>query len=370
MNARTLFVSSVALAALPFIVDSVQASSNTAGTVNATYLNVRTGPSTNDSVIGALPNQSSVTILGESGNWYKIQYNNQVAYVSKDYVTVSSSKYKVTADSLRVRSGASTSSSIIGMLGNGDEVTVESENNGWCKITYNNQAAYVSKAFLASSNSSTSSSVQSTSTFYVNADSLRFRTGPGTNYNIIDVLSSGQKVEVTGQSGSWYKVRYNGNDGYVSKDYLSTSQNVATSSSTSTSQASSILHWPASGGIVTSDFGPRWGSMHYGVDIAAPGNIQILAAASGTVSRSYYSTSYGNVVFLTHHINGQLYTTVYAHMKNRYVSEGDTVSQGQVLGYMGSTGEATGQHLHFELHKGEWNFAKSNAINPLPYLQH
>ncbi|WP_416826195.1 SH3 domain-containing protein [Ectobacillus polymachus] len=248
MKAQTFFVSSVALAASPFIVGSVHASGNSVGSVDATYLNVRTGPSMNDSVIGGLQNQSKVTILGENGNWYKIQYNNQEAYVSKDYVTVSSSKnkvankgtYKVTADVLRVRSDASTSSSIIGLLSNGDEVTVESDNNGWCKITYNNQTAYVSKDFLTPSStdnsSSNSNSVQSTSTLYVNADSLHFRTGPGTNYSVIDVLSNGDKLEVTGQSGNWYKVHFNGSDGYVYKDYVSTSQNSSTSQNTSSSQ--------------------------------------------------------------------------------------------------------------------------------------
>lgn len=260
LKAQTFFVSSVALAASPFIVGSVHASGNSVGSVDATYLNVRTGPSMNDSIIGGLQNQSKVTILGESGNWYKIQYNNQEAYVSKDFVTLSSSKskiankgtYKVTADVLRVRSDASTSSSIVGLLSNGDEVTAESENNGWCKITYNNQTAYVSKDFLtpSSTDNSSSNSVQSTSTLYVNADRLNFRTGPGTNYSIIDVLSNGDKIEVTGQSGNWYKVHYNGSDGYVSKDYVSTSQNSSTSqnesnsttSSDSTSQASSIFN--------------------------------------------------------------------------------------------------------------------------------
>ncbi|WP_416828614.1 SH3 domain-containing protein [Ectobacillus polymachus] len=374
MKARTFFVSSVALAALPFVADSVHASANTTGTVNATYLNVRTGPGTSYDRLGALPNQTKISIIGESGNWYKISYNSRDAYVSKDFVTVSSSsssKQKVTADALRVRSEANTSSSIIGILSSGEEVTVEAENNGWCKITYNNQTAYVSKAYLTpSSNSNGSSSIQGTTTYYVNADALRFRSGPGSNYSIINVLSNGEKVAVTGQSGNWYKIQYNGSEGYVSKDYLSTSKPSSSNPpSNSPSQSASIFKWPASSGTVTSTFGPRWGSFHYGVDIAAPGNVQILAAASGKVSRSYYSSSYGNVVFIKHNINGQQYETVYAHMKNRYVSEGDTVNQGQVLGYMGSTGEATGQHLHFELHKGEWNYAKSNALDPLQYLK-
>lgn len=122
-------------------------------------------------------------------------------------------------------------------------------------------------------------------------------------------------------------------------------------------------------GIVTSEFGNRSMGMHEGMDISKHGsNVPVVASASGTVSRSYKSSSYGNVVFLSSYINGQLYTTVYAHMTMRTVSSGQTVSQGQLLGYQGNTGHSFGQHLHFELHRGEWNQAKSNAINPRPYI--
>ncbi|MFC0187646.1 murein hydrolase activator EnvC family protein [Fictibacillus aquaticus] len=121
-------------------------------------------------------------------------------------------------------------------------------------------------------------------------------------------------------------------------------------------------------GVITSRSGQRWGKEHAGIDVAKSGTVSVNAAASGTVLRSYYSSSYGNVVFLTHFINGQLYTTVYAHMNSRSVSSGQTVSKGEQLGYQGNTGRSTGQHLHFELHKGEWNISKSNAIDPLPLL--
>lgn len=119
-------------------------------------------------------------------------------------------------------------------------------------------------------------------------------------------------------------------------------------------------------GYISSGFGGRWGEFHYGVDIANSGsNVPILAAADGVVIRSYLSSSYGNCIFVAHSINGQIYTTVYAHMSTRLVGSGAVVSKGQQIGIMGSTGESTGQHLHFELHKGEWNYAKSNAINPV-----
>ncbi|OQP07630.1 peptidase M23 [Geobacillus sp. 46C-IIa] len=127
---------------------------------------------------------------------------------------------------------------------------------------------------------------------------------------------------------------------------------------------------PANGPI-TSGFGYRFGGsdFHPGVDIGkrAP-VVPVVAAADGVVFRSYYSSSYGNVIFISHVINGQVYTTVYAHLEARLAGEGQRVRKGQVIGYMGNTGRSFGPHLHFELHRGGWNEAKTNAVNPLDYI--
>ncbi|WP_226643284.1 murein hydrolase activator EnvC family protein [Mesobacillus subterraneus] len=128
-----------------------------------------------------------------------------------------------------------------------------------------------------------------------------------------------------------------------------------------------MIIMPASGRI-TSGLGARWGSFHAGIDIAnKSANVPIYAAADGVVIRSYYSSSYGNVIFVAHSINGQTWTTVYAHMSSRLAGNGAVVSRGQQIGVMGNTGQSYGQHLHFELHKGSWNASKSNAVNPAAY---
>jgi peptidoglycan hydrolase CwlO-like protein len=119
-------------------------------------------------------------------------------------------------------------------------------------------------------------------------------------------------------------------------------------------------------GTFTSGFGYRSGGMHYGIDIAnRAAGVPIWAAADGVVIQSYYSSSYGNVVFIAHSVNGQTYTTVSAHMETRFVSSGAVVKKGQQIGIMGNTGDSSGKHLHFELHRGGWNNSKSNAINPV-----
>ncbi len=146
----------------------------------------------------------------------------------------------------------------------------------------------------------------------------------------------------------------------------SSSSNSGSSSSSPSVNAGGFI-WP-SAGYVSSGFGSRWGKLHAGIDIAKSGTVPIYAAAGGTVIRSYYSSSYGNVVFISHNINGKVYTTVYAHLSSRAVSSGQKVNQGQFIGYMGNTGQSYGQHLHFEIHAGPWNGSKSNAVNPLSLL--
>lgn len=122
-------------------------------------------------------------------------------------------------------------------------------------------------------------------------------------------------------------------------------------------------------GEITSGFGARWGKFHDGVDIAKPGTVPVVAAADGEVVRSYLSSSYGNCVIIRHNLNGQQFESLYAHLQNRAVQTGATVTKGQFIGNMGSTGDSTGQHLHFELHKGSWNISKSDKVNPVLYIQ-
>lgn len=144
------------------------------------------------------------------------------------------------------------------------------------------------------------------------------------------------------------------------------SSNGSAGGGNATNTGSGMIMKPAAG-IFTSGIGARWNKYHAGVDIAKPGTVPIYAAADGTVIRSDYSSSYGNVIFITHSINGQTWTTVYGHMRERVV-QGGSVKRGQLIGYMGNTGHSTGQHLHFELHKGPWNASKSNAVDPRPYM--
>lgn len=123
-------------------------------------------------------------------------------------------------------------------------------------------------------------------------------------------------------------------------------------------------------GYISSGFGYRSfdNELHAGIDIVKKGTVPVVSAANGVVIRAYKSSSYGNAVFISHNIDGKVFTTVYAHMNSYSVSAGQTISKGQQIGFMGNTGESFGQHLHFELHAGQWNQAKSNAVDPEKYI--
>jgi murein DD-endopeptidase MepM/ murein hydrolase activator NlpD len=116
--------------------------------------------------------------------------------------------------------------------------------------------------------------------------------------------------------------------------------------------------WPASGSV-TSGFGMRWGRLHSGIDIGAGYGAPIRAAQDGTVILAGYNGGYGNCVVIDH---GGGLSTLYGHMSNVDASEGQSVDAGDYLGDVGSTGNSTGPHLHFETRVG------GDAENPMRYL--
>jgi len=114
--------------------------------------------------------------------------------------------------------------------------------------------------------------------------------------------------------------------------------------------------WPVPGGSIISRWGaPRGGRLHQGLDISGAHGANVVAGDSGTVITSSYGSGYGYYVTVSH---GNGIATLYSHLSSSAVNVGDSVSRGQVIGYVGSTGNATTPHLHFEV------FVNGTRVNP------
>lgn len=118
------------------------------------------------------------------------------------------------------------------------------------------------------------------------------------------------------------------------------------------------LIWPING-TVTSEYGYRWGRLHAGIDISDPTGTPIKASKAGVVIYAGSMSGYGNVVIIDH---GGGFSTLYGHQSRMATSDGQSVSQGEVIGYVGNTGRSTGPHLHFETR------VNGDAQNPRRYL--
>lgn len=116
--------------------------------------------------------------------------------------------------------------------------------------------------------------------------------------------------------------------------------------------------WPLRGRI-SSEYGPRWGGFHSGIDIAQSAGVPIVAAKDGVVAFSGWMDGYGNFVLVDH---GAGMVTGYAHNSKLTASRGDTVDQGQTIALVGSTGRSTGNHLHYEVR------VDGSPRNPRGYL--
>lgn len=121
-----------------------------------------------------------------------------------------------------------------------------------------------------------------------------------------------------------------------------------------------FLNKPTRGWVVTSNFGPRWGKNHNGMDIAGKIGDPVVATFDGVVKQRFYDAGYGNVIFLQHE-NG--IETIYGHLNGFNIEAGQSVKKGDLIGFVGNTGQSTGPHLHFELR------VNGKAVDPSGYIQ-
>ena len=266
------------------------------GIVNvSSSLNVRSGASTSSKVIGSLSGNSKVTIVGEEGAFYKIEYKGSHGYVAKEYikdVTESNNSNQGTttpekpstpestqktgivnvSSSLNVRSGASTSSKVIGSLSGNSKVTIVGEEGAFYKIEYKGSHGYVAKEYIKDITGSNNNSNQGTTTTpekpstpestqktgIVNvSSSLNVRSGASTSSKVIGSLSGNSKVTIVGEEGAFYKIEYKGSHGYVAKEYIKdvTGSNNNSNQGTTTPEKPSTPENIKKTGVVTASKG-------------------------------------------------------------------------------------------------------------------
>lgn len=204
-------------------------------------LNLRMGPSTDESIILTMKKGSLVEVLNYIGDWAYVRYNNKLGYASKIYISETnniiagsgggenSNKSEImecSVDLLNVRKGPSTSEQVIGKLEKGHKVEVMYHTSkGWSRIKYNLGYGYVSTQYLT--NIKSDSEPNKYITMICKADKLNIRKGPSTKEQVIGTLKQGDKIDVIAQlENNWSKVRFNNSNSYVSTLYLSDISNV------------------------------------------------------------------------------------------------------------------------------------------------
>ena len=197
------------------------------GTINGSYVRMRSGASTSSSILGTYNSGTTMTITGVNGAWYKVSYNGTTGYVHSDYVSLSgvtngggstgSSNGSVKGSDVRMRSGPSTNYSILGTYQNGTPLTITGTENGWTKVTIGGVSGYIRSDYVSGGGADSKAG-------YIKGTGVRMRSGASTTSSILGVYNTGTQMTITGTSGNWTAVTINGVKGYVNSTYVTTTK--------------------------------------------------------------------------------------------------------------------------------------------------
>lgn len=205
------------------------------GAIIGTSVRMRQGPGTNYEVLGSYSNGVTMTVLGSENGWYKVNYNGKNGYVIAQYLRVSPEKSydtaksgTVNATSLNLRMGPGTNYSSLGLYGKGTALKITGETGSFYEVSINGKYGYMSKDYIKLDSEPGKDDPPpvepvDVTTGIVTGDGVRMRSGPDTTYSVIGYYNRGTKMTLTGKTGNWYAVSYNGLKGYISADYISLS---------------------------------------------------------------------------------------------------------------------------------------------------
>lgn len=296
------------------------------GTVSGNSVRMRSGASTSSSVVGTYDKGTKMSVIGAAGNWYEVSYSGKTGYVSADYMKLSVGnasstssttpttpspapssttsantkgfKATVIGTSVRLRSQPNTSSDTLGCYSNGVNLTALGSVKDWYKVSYNGKTGYMSAQYVRITPTDSYSSAKSGT---VSGDSVRLRMGPSTDFASIGSLNKGASVKITGETGSWYEVSANGKYGYMSKDYIK----IVTTASTDTVEKMDKIGIVTGNGVrMRSGAGTSYSTIGYynkGIQVKVTGKTGSWYAVSynglnGYMSTDYVKLSTGNAV--------------------------------------------------------------------------
>lgn len=196
-------------------------------------LKVRAQPNTSAKVLGSLTKGAKVETYSLKDGWYEIKFNGQTGYISAQYTTTTDpsqstptptptpqTKTVYTTENLKVRAQPNTNAKVLGTLAKGSKVETYGLKDGWYEIKFSGQTGYISAKYTSDTNTP-QPSPSPVLTVYPEED-LRVRAQPNNTSTILGVLKQGTAVETLGETNGWYLIKYNGQDGYISKAYTTT----------------------------------------------------------------------------------------------------------------------------------------------------
>ncbi|KQL53436.1 hypothetical protein AN964_07975 [Heyndrickxia shackletonii] len=207
------------------------------GTVTVDGVRLRSGPSSDSSILRVLQKDQVVTIQSQNGNWVKVTVDGGNGWISKDFLSSkekvsiqsSSSKGIVTVDNLNIRTSPTISSSVIGSLNTGNELNILEEQNGWVHFTMGTLEGWVSSQYVqkvsgneGNQNTQSKNSNQKM-TGTVNVNSINVRSKPSLDGKIIGSITSGQSFEIEKEENNWIEIKLNNQIGWIAGWYVNKS---------------------------------------------------------------------------------------------------------------------------------------------------
>lgn len=201
-----------------------------------TDLNVHEQPDASSKVLGTLKKDTAVVVTEEKYGWYTITFNGKTGYISAKYTTETDpstptptpeTKTVYTTENLKVRAQPNNSAEVLGTLKKGTKVETYGLKDGWYEIKYEGKTGYISAEYTTETDPSTPQPSPSPVLTVYTKEDLRVRAKPDNTSTVLGVLKKGTAVETLDEINGWYLIKYNNQDGYISKAYTTTEKPAA-----------------------------------------------------------------------------------------------------------------------------------------------